>query len=107
MGIRGVQLRCRIGQVHARSQKPFRLRKCVPYCGEGEGLHLPPVPEALNRLRHARSRFRTEREIYYGAHTGYTVLIGPAYCDTSESMVSSVTPSTVACATRIRSKGSR
>ena len=47
MGIRGVQLRCRIGQVHGRSQKPLRLRKHVPYGREGEGLHLPPVPEAL------------------------------------------------------------
>jgi hypothetical protein len=36
----------------------------------------------------------------------YTVLIGPAYCDTRESMVSSVRPSTVACATKILSKGS-
>src|ERR1700680_3000215 len=36
----------------------------------------------------------------------YTVLIGPAYCDTKESMVNSVTPSTVACATKILSKGS-
>ena len=49
VGIRGVQLRCRIGQVHARSQKPLRLRIRVPYAREGEGLHLPPVPEALNR----------------------------------------------------------
>jgi len=36
----------------------------------------------------------------------YTVLIGPGYCDTKESMVSNVTPSTVACATKILSKGS-
>jgi hypothetical protein len=36
----------------------------------------------------------------------YTALIGPGYCDTTESMVSSVTPSTVACATKILSKGS-
>ena len=36
----------------------------------------------------------------------YTILIGPGYCDTRESMVSSVTPSTVACATKILSKGS-
>jgi hypothetical protein len=49
VGIRGVQLRSRIGQVHGRSQKSLRLRKRVPYGGEGEGLHLPPVPEALNR----------------------------------------------------------
>jgi hypothetical protein len=48
-GIRGVQLRSRIGQVHGRSHKPLRLRKRVPYGREGEGLHLPPVPEALNR----------------------------------------------------------
>jgi hypothetical protein len=32
-----------------RSQKPLRLRTRVPYGREGEGLHLPPVPEALNR----------------------------------------------------------
>src|SRR6202166_2634967 len=49
VGIRGVQLRSRIGQVHGRCQKPLRLRIRVPYTGEGEGLHLPPVPEALNR----------------------------------------------------------
>jgi hypothetical protein len=36
----------------------------------------------------------------------YTALIGPGYCDTAESTVSSVTPSTVACATKILSKGS-
>jgi len=30
-------------------QKPLRLRKRVPYGREGEGLHLPPVPDALNR----------------------------------------------------------
>jgi hypothetical protein len=35
-----------------------------------------------------------------------TVLIGPGYWDTKESMVRSVTPSTVACATKILSKGS-
>src|ERR1700728_3883688 len=49
MGIRGVQLRSRIGQVHGRLQKPLRLRIRVPYAGEGEGPYLPPVPEALNR----------------------------------------------------------
>jgi hypothetical protein len=36
----------------------------------------------------------------------YTVRIGPGYCATKESLVSSVMPSTVACATRTRSKGS-
>jgi hypothetical protein len=51
VGIRGVQLRRRIGQVHARSQEPLRLRTHVPYGREGEGLHLPSVPEALNRVR--------------------------------------------------------
>ena len=49
MGIRGIQLRSRIGQVHGRFQKPLRLRTRVPYGREGEGLHLPSVPEALNR----------------------------------------------------------
>src|SRR5438046_9892741 len=49
VGIRGVQLRSRIGQVHGRSQKPLRLRTRVSHGREGEGLHLPPVPEALNR----------------------------------------------------------
>src|SRR5205823_958765 len=48
VGIRGLQLRSRIGQVHGRFQKPLRLRTRVPYGREGEGLHLPPVPEALN-----------------------------------------------------------
>jgi hypothetical protein len=49
VGIRGVQLRSCIGPVHGRSQKPLRLWARVPYGREGEGLHLPPVPEALNR----------------------------------------------------------
>src|SRR5580765_4809193 len=49
MGIRGVQLRRLIGPVRGRCEKPLRLRSRVPYEGEGEGLHLPPVPEALNR----------------------------------------------------------
>jgi hypothetical protein len=48
LGICGVQLRRRIGQFHRRSQKPFRLRTIVPCGREGQGLHLPPVPEALN-----------------------------------------------------------
>jgi hypothetical protein len=48
MGIRAVQLRSRIRQFHGRSQ-PLRLRTHVPCGREGEGLHLPPVPEALNR----------------------------------------------------------
>ncbi len=37
---------------------------------------------------------------------GHTFCIGPGYCDTQGSAVSRVMPSTVACATRIRSKGS-
>jgi hypothetical protein len=49
MGICGVQLRCCVGQVRGRSPKSVRLRKRVPHSREGEGLHLPPVPEALNR----------------------------------------------------------
>jgi hypothetical protein len=49
VGIRGVQLRSCIGPVHGRSQRPLRLRARVPYGREGEGLHLPPVPERLNR----------------------------------------------------------
>jgi hypothetical protein len=47
-GIRAVQLRSRIRQVHGRSQ-PFRLRTRMPCGSEGEGPHLPPVPEALIR----------------------------------------------------------
>src|SRR6202022_179401 len=50
MGIRAVQLRSRIRQVHGRSQ-PLRLRTRVPCGREGEGPHLPPVPEALNRAK--------------------------------------------------------
>ena len=45
----------------------------------------------------------------YGPQTlggTYTVLMGPGYCDTKESMVNSVTPSTVAWATKTLSKGS-
>jgi hypothetical protein len=48
VGIRSVQLRCRFGQVHGRCQKSLRLRIRVPYAGEGEGLHFPPVRKALN-----------------------------------------------------------
>ena len=49
MGIRDVQLRRRIRQFHGRSQ-PLGLRTRVPCGGEGEGPHLPPVPEALMAL---------------------------------------------------------
>ena len=35
----------------ADANKPRRLRTIVPCGREGEGLHLPPVPEALNRTR--------------------------------------------------------
>src|ERR1043166_4545086 len=54
MGIRPVQLRSRIRQFHGRSQ-PLGLRTCAPCGREGEGPHLPPVPETLNgwRRRHA------------------------------------------------------
>ena len=47
MGIRAVQLRSRIRQVHGRSQ-PLRLRTHLPCSRKGEGPHLPPIPEALN-----------------------------------------------------------
>jgi len=33
----------------ADAKSPFRLRIRVPYASEGEGLHLPPIPEALNQ----------------------------------------------------------
>jgi hypothetical protein len=49
---RFVQLRSPIGQVHGRSQ-PLRLWTRVPCGRESEGLHLPPVPEALNCARPA------------------------------------------------------
>ena len=32
------------------------LRICVPYAGQGEGLHLPSIPEALNRATTLRFR---------------------------------------------------
>ncbi len=48
VGIRGFQLRRRIGQVHGRCHELVRLRKRVPHDREGEGLHLPPVREALS-----------------------------------------------------------
>ena len=31
--------------------QPLRLRTCVPYGHQGEGLRLPPISEALNALR--------------------------------------------------------
>ena len=65
MGIRAVQLRRRIRQVHGRCQQPLGLRTRVPYGREVEGLHLPPVPEALTPggdgmrevINHDRRRF--------------------------------------------------
>ena len=51
LGVRRVQLRCRVGQGHARCQKPFRLRQRLPYGREDEGLHLPPVRDALSDAR--------------------------------------------------------
>src|SRR5882724_1358333 len=47
MGIRAVQLRRRIRQFHGRPQ-PLRLRTRMPCGCEGEGPHLPSVPEAMN-----------------------------------------------------------
>ena len=47
MGIRAVQLRRPSRQVRRRSQ-PRRLRKHLPHRREGQGLHLPPLPDALN-----------------------------------------------------------
>src|SRR5262245_39071320 len=47
MGIRAVQLRTRIRQVHGRSQ-PLGLRTRMPCGGEDQGPHLPPVPEAVS-----------------------------------------------------------
>ena len=44
--------------------------------------------------------------LYSRGVDSYTVRIGPGYSDTNGSMVNSVTPSTVACATKILSKGS-
>jgi len=45
--------RCSTTKPHRISLRPIppalRLRTRVPYDREGEGLHLPPVPEALNR----------------------------------------------------------
>src|SRR3954454_2188256 len=49
VGLRAVQLRSRIRQVYSRSQ-PFGLRTRVPCGRESEGPHLPPVPEAVNRV---------------------------------------------------------
>ena len=49
VGICGVQLRSRNGHVYRRPEKPLGLRKRVPYGRKSEGLHLPPVREALNR----------------------------------------------------------
>src|SRR5262249_46594546 len=48
MGIRAVQLRRHVRQVHGRSQ-PVRLRTRVPLGRKDEGIYLPTVPEALNR----------------------------------------------------------
>ena len=49
--MRSIQLRSCVGQVHARSQKPVRLRTNLPCRRKGEGLNLPPLPELLNRAR--------------------------------------------------------
>ena len=56
LGIRAVQLQSRSGQVRGRSQKPFRLRQRVPFGGEGKGLQLLPLPEALNRASARKER---------------------------------------------------
>jgi hypothetical protein len=60
MGIRPVQLRSRIRQFHGRSQ-PLGLRTRVPCGGEGEGPHLPPVPEALMALARTAPLSRVRR----------------------------------------------
>jgi hypothetical protein len=65
---------------------------------------LPP----LTVLRHQASPDCSELQpvIASTLRFNYTVLIGPGYWDAKESVVRSVTPSTVACATKILSKGS-
>jgi hypothetical protein len=49
VGICTVQLRSLDRHIHSRSQ-PLKLRIRVPRGREDEGLHLPPVREALNRV---------------------------------------------------------
>jgi hypothetical protein len=47
----GWDTRCSTTKPYRTSTRPIpalRLRTLVPYGREGEGLHLPPVPEALN-----------------------------------------------------------
>ncbi len=65
LGIRGVQLRCRVGQILGRPQEPLGLRKRVPYGCEDERLHFPSVPEALNRAcpRHQVPRAKDGRDV--------------------------------------------
>src|SRR5437588_13011183 len=67
-------------------------------------------PCKVCHFRLSQHRGSVQPDIFLYSHSSsvdsYTVLIGPGYCDTKESMVSSVTPSTVACATKILSKGS-
>ncbi len=70
-------------------------------------LRLSGYQDGWLRLAHKRRTTGIFASIFrFSSLNPYTVLIGPGYCDTKESMVSSVTPSTVACATKILSKGS-
>ncbi len=87
LGIRGVQLRCRVRQIHARRQEPLGLRQRVPYRRKSERLHLPPLREALNqfirvilncwhRTRLAASLLRFRR-VHWEEASGETALHAP------------------------------
>jgi hypothetical protein len=53
-----------------------------------------------------RNILRRSAHLGLALWSSYSVLIGPGYCDTRESMVNNVMPSTVACATKTLSNGS-
>ncbi len=63
---------------------------------------VPPTSRDLQEPGHERCRL----PLSFALYRAYTMRIGPGYFATKESVVRSVTPSTVACATRTRSNGS-
>lgn len=69
----------------------------------GSRMRKGPIARNRSRVKSTTQEPRWNGTAFWNR---YTALIGPGYCDTTESMVSSVTPSTVACATKILSKGS-
>jgi hypothetical protein len=97
--------------VRFRRSGPDRIRgkECSCFCHQGRKYSRNwGLPEERSPQSGAHQALNQNLVATFDSRgvDSYSVLMGPGYSDTSESMVNSVTPSTVAWATKILSKGS-